>query len=679
MSQFYNFDIIIRRISGDPSGKLLTIVADAPVAKWRYNFEWFPDGWRDRLNLAGVNVKSSRDGRELRGELTKGVPLAATMASVGHAFFDLLFPQESQIYNLFGMTCALATRDKRAVCVRLDFGETELAGLPWEAIRWPLYGTLAPEICQAEIYLVRHLGDALGLPGFDHPPSEAPTIMIVAADPLDANGSRDQLVSVSLDVERHQCEGLIKAFSGLECVTVAGPDTLEGIRRSTESVLKRGRRLIGFHFIGHGSIDDFGGYLVGEDADRRAHPVYWDDLKSALKPITTLQWALLNACWLGHQPLGCSLSGLATSLAALKGVPTVIAYARPVATEAARALSEEFYQKVLKGAEPLESAITTFQERFQNPGSLVLIERTVLGARFETFGRVSTGAECATTASEELNRQPMEHNAPGKGRVGENESVNVTSAPESRVHVAPIPAATQMIHVPAGPYRKGFTEKQLQHILSDVRRGDLSLDLKSLEDALREEQSEEVFVPDFLIAKTLVTNREYAAFAAATGYKTGAERLGDRNTWRQFQNPAELDHPVVNVSFEDAQRYCEWVGKRLPTVDEWKKAFRGPKSLIYPWGDSFDTLNCNTAESCPGRETTPVDMFPQGASAYGCLDLVGNVEEWLDTNGLSDTKLVMGGSWCMTCQIYGLPVLHRLARTDFNSNDLGFRCAADPR
>jgi formylglycine-generating enzyme required for sulfatase activity len=93
-------------------------------------------------------------------------------------------------------------------------------------------------------------------------------------------------------------------------------------------------------------------------------------------------------------------------------------------------------------------------------------------------------------------------------------------------------------------------------------------------------------------------------------------------------------HPVVNVTLDHAYQYCLWLGEvtkqniRLPSEAEWEKAARGDRDQRrYAWGDRFEATRCNSLLLGLG-ETTPVGVFPDGASPFGCLDISGNVSEW---------------------------------------------------
>ncbi len=183
------------------------------------------------------------------------------------------------------------------------------------------------------------------------------------------------------------------------------------------------------------------------------------------------------------------------------------------------------------------------------------------------------------------------------------------------------------------------------------------------------ESEHKVYLDAYFIGKYEVTNAEWKAFVEAA-------KFTPPNHWKGGEIPEGKDnHPVVYVSWEDAQKYCEWVNKgkgsgfgvqgsevRLPTEAQWEKAARGPKAFIYPWGNNWDPRNCNwqgtwvgryglrfdpndgvasdlweaftksdkyTKEIVPGGGMTmPIGSFQKNKSFYGCYDMAGNVREW---------------------------------------------------
>jgi formylglycine-generating enzyme required for sulfatase activity len=129
-----------------------------------------------------------------------------------------------------------------------------------------------------------------------------------------------------------------------------------------------------------------------------------------------------------------------------------------------------------------------------------------------------------------------------------------------------------------------------------------------------------VYVSDFLMDKTGVTWRQYKAFAAATGTP-----LPPREPYWGIHD----DHPVVYVSWEEADGYCAWVGGRLPTEAEREKAARGTDGRKYPWGDEEpDPERAAFRRSWGHEATSPVGSYPTGASPYGLLEMGGNLWEW---------------------------------------------------
>jgi len=149
---------------------------------------------------------------------------------------------------------------------------------------------------------------------------------------------------------------------------------------------------------------------------------------------------------------------------------------------------------------------------------------------------------------------------------------------------------------------------------------------------------EEVELPEFWIGRAPVTNGEYARFVAETGREPP-------HHWKGKMPPKKIaDHPVVNVSWDDATAYAKWAGGRLPSEEEWEKAARGTDGREYPWGEWTEGC-CNSQEAGIGR-TTPVGQYsPQGDSPYGCVDMAGNVWEWTASEHEQGGRVTRGGSF----------------------------------
>jgi formylglycine-generating enzyme required for sulfatase activity len=141
-----------------------------------------------------------------------------------------------------------------------------------------------------------------------------------------------------------------------------------------------------------------------------------------------------------------------------------------------------------------------------------------------------------------------------------------------------------------------------------------------------EKPPHKVYLDAYYIDRHPVTNAEYKKFVEATGYRAPEH-------WKNGQIPkGKENHPVNYVSWDDANAYAKWVGKRLPTEAEWEKAARGTDKRKYPWGDEYDYNKCNNADGAVifwGDRTSRVGKYsPHGDSPYGLWDMAGNVEEW---------------------------------------------------
>ncbi len=259
------------------------------------------------------------------------------------------------------------------------------------------------------------------------------------------------------------------------------------------------------------------------------------------------------------------------------------------------------------------------------------------------------------------------------------------------------PIQMELVRIPAGEFLMGsdpqvdkqaFSDEKPQHIVS---------------------------LPDFYIARTPVTNAQFAAFAKAENYQTVAEKwkwswVYSAGSWERVKNadwahPGGLktnllekdDHPVVQVTWDDAVAFCDWLsettgrGFRLLSEAEWEKAARGVQARIYPWGDELPTEHlCNSGNRI--GTTTPVDSYPQGATPdFGILDMAGNVWEWVadwyeedyyakspkrnptgPTNG--EKRVKRGGCW-FNSGIWVRTATRLTGHPNTLGNTSGFRCA----
>lgn len=258
--------------------------------------------------------------------------------------------------------------------------------------------------------------------------------------------------------------------------------------------------------------------------------------------------------------------------------------------------------------------------------------------------------------------------------------------------------------------------------------------LMGSEDGYPEERPvREVTVSSFRIDRTEVTNRQFAAFVAATGYVTLAERAPDPNdypkadpallvpgsavfippvgddsspelswwrympgaSWKHPEGPgstihSRMDHPVVHIAVEDAQAFAKWAGKRLPTEAEWEYAARGGLvGKTYAWGDEFTPGGKQMANTWQGAfprgntaddgftGTAPVGQFPP--NGFGLFDMAGNVWEWTTTQALpaqTGERITKGGSFLCApnyCSRYR-PAARSPVTADTSTSHVGFRC-----
>jgi formylglycine-generating enzyme required for sulfatase activity len=200
-----------------------------------------------------------------------------------------------------------------------------------------------------------------------------------------------------------------------------------------------------------------------------------------------------------------------------------------------------------------------------------------------------------------------------------------------------------MVLVPSGPVLLGLPEKDF-----------LAED--------HEKPQREVDLPTFWIDVYPVTNLRFGQFLTAGGYHRKEWWSPVGWLWKQrlgICQPAQWgesgwdgpDQPVTGVSWFEADAYARWAGRRLPTDAEWEKAARGTDGRRYPWGDAWPSAAVANFDMLIGR-TTPVGLFPEGASPYGCLDMAGNVNNWM-----SDWYWAEFGRYCVAQGLRRAPQL----------------------
>jgi sulfatase modifying factor 1 len=251
-----------------------------------------------------------------------------------------------------------------------------------------------------------------------------------------------------------------------------------------------------------------------------------------------------------------------------------------------------------------------------------------------------------------------------------------------------------MVLVGGGPFLRGVSDDEIQaFVLLCIDESTESGDPRCRRDWFIDAQPvEEITLSPFFIDVTEVTNLNYAACIAA-------EVCTPPENQEFYADPAFAQHPVVYVTWDQANKYCEWAGKRLPTEAEWEKAARWDEAsqtaYVFPWGNTWEAGRANTAAAGLGG-TAAVQAFAQDMSPYGVLGMAGNVSEWVQdwyfpsyenlgtlnpvrsgNQPLTTPERSVRGAWYGEDITAYVRVGHRLSAEFDKSGDwLGFRCAA---
>jgi len=136
----------------------------------------------------------------------------------------------------------------------------------------------------------------------------------------------------------------------------------------------------------------------------------------------------------------------------------------------------------------------------------------------------------------------------------------------------------------------------------------------------------EVKLNAFWVDQVEVTNGMYNLCVQAGSCRPPV-KINSDNRLEYFGNPEFQDYPVVNVAWYDANAYCLWAGRSLPTEAQWEYAARGSDKRNFPWGDEPPNQYNSNSINLVG-DTSRVGSYPEGASPFGALDMAGNVWEW---------------------------------------------------
>ena len=225
-----------------------------------------------------------------------------------------------------------------------------------------------------------------------------------------------------------------------------------------------------------------------------------------------------------------------------------------------------------------------------------------------------------------------------------------------------------MLYIPGGEFLMGSVDSDIQALDS-------------------EKPQHAIYLNAFWIYKTEVSNKLYKKCIAS-----GVCSLPIKT--EKYDSDVYGDYPIEYVNWEQAKIYCEWAGGRLPTEAEWEKAARGTDGRKYPWGNKNPTPDeANYRESKKGG-TTPVGIYPKGASPYGVLDMSGNVQEWVQDWYSGDyyrispknnpkgpesgnARVLRGGSWRFAAPVIRTAMRLYLmpASSEYDYREVGFRCA----
>ncbi|MBN1149057.1 MAG: SUMF1/EgtB/PvdO family nonheme iron enzyme [Anaerolineales bacterium] len=685
--RYLNFDLEV----GQGTGREYPLAARSPAGEARAVMRFPFDELALESRLKDLQIALLRSGGRRRQTLTAE---EQAVRAFGAALFEALLA--GGVRDCYQASLAQSAAQGLGLRLRLRIAAPELAALPWEY----LYDARQAEYTclSAHTPLVRY------------PEAPQPIRPLAVALPLRVLGViADPQDQERLEVERER-ERLERALGDLQRRGAAALTWLENPDwRALLRALHGGPWHI-FHFIGHGGFDAQAdqGLVVLTGDDGRSQPLSAVELARLLADHRPLRLAVLNAC-LGAYGGAHDLFSSVAAVLARRGLPAVLAMQYEITDRAAIEFSQAFYKALADGL-PVDAAVSEARKALSLAvanslewGVPALYMRAENGALFEwaaDHGPRTTGQAAAKAAAgdtynvtiigsqgiavgegAQASAEAPRREAPGL-RPAEKPSApppadrgtSVASGPSPAVQLAPGVSMTFM-RLPAGEFLMGSRDDDPDAYDNEKPQHSVSLD-------------------EYWIGQYPVTNAQYRAFVQATKHRPPSH-------WEEGEIPqGKEQHPVVNVSWENARAFCQWASQvakrevRLPTEAEWEKAASweaGGKKRKYPWGgEPPDERRSNFGNKF--SDTTPVGKFsPLGDSPCGCADMAGNVWEWVAdwydvypggdfgaSKHFGQTyRVVRGGSW--SGDGYYLRSAGRYwVDPAVTSNYFGFRCARSP-
>ena len=241
---------------------------------------------------------------------------------------------------------------------------------------------------------------------------------------------------------------------------------------------------------------------------------------------------------------------------------------------------------------------------------------------------------------------------------------DAASEPEPAASEEPLPE--EMVTIPTGPFVRGTTNGGFD-----------------------EQPQRTISLETFSIDRYEVTNHQYQQFVLATSHRKAGPPSRYAKSISKMRGP---NQPAVYVSWDDANEYCRWKGKRLPTEAEWEKAMRGTDGRLWPWGNQEKPNGANWARVQDGHEVSArVGSFSTDKSPYGVMDGAGNVMEWVadwyqeayykeapdkdpPSPEFGTFRVMRGGGYTTTGGDVRITSRSKMV-PDFRDETIGFRCA----